>query len=225
MTLPRFLGTALLACLLSLPAFGHSVDHALEGAATSPARGARLETVEGRIHRVIIDDRIADVVIEVVSLQLDDGRAVKLNGDDVAALSTGDRVQVQGRRNGKALFAETVYVLVPAGAHATAPKRGSVALEGTLALLHADFFEEQRSEFVFELHDDAGHATTLELPTPPEALHKGMHVRVSGQPGSAGTAVVPDTITITSLGATKAKTILEKASRTTSVLVILMTFT
>ena len=83
--------------------------------------------------------------------------------------------------------------------------------------------DERQSEFVFELHDAEGKATTLRFPVVPEALQRGMQVEVAGRLAEGG-GVVPDTVTITALPAGEPKALTAKALKTNNVLVILMTF-
>ena len=73
-------------------------------------------------------------------------------------------------------------------------------LRGKLALLHADYFDNDKGEFILAVEDAAGDATPLALPRIPESLDKGMQVTVSGTVASDGVAFVPDEIIIESLG-------------------------
>ncbi len=213
------------ACLslsLALPLAAHQLHDPLEATPTTAAPGAAVEKLTGQVQRVTIDDRVAGVVLEVHSLRLDDGRGMALKSDQATGLQTGERVEVTGRRNGKAFFATEVH-RVPGSSAAPNPKARVTGLRGKLALLHVDRFDEDRSEFVFEVHDAAGHATPLSMPALPEALQKGMDVVVDGQVAADG-SVAPDTITILALPP-EPKSLFEKALKTNSVLVILMTFT
>jgi hypothetical protein len=98
-------------------------------------------------------------------------------------------------------------------------------LRGKLALLHADYFDSDKGEFILAVQDEAGDATPLALPRIPESLDKGMQVTVSGTVASDGVAFVPDEIIIESLGGSTSKATAAAGVVTDKVLVILMTFT
>ena len=100
-------------------------------------------------------------------------------------------------------------------------------MQGRLALLHADHFADARGEFIFELHEAGGEATTLEFPVPPESLQAGMEVVVSGRTAADRPGVEPDTVTILTLPAPQVSSLsaLAQAPLINNVLVILMTFT
>src|SRR5512135_475751 len=146
----RQCGLAALALFLALPLSAHQGRDPLELAPTAPAPGAAAERVTGQVHRLTIDDRVAGVVVEHYSLVQDDGQAVTLKGAGAAGLADGDRVEVSGRRNGKALFADVLRkVATPGKAPAAGPKT-AVRLQGDLRLLHVDRFDDNTSEFIFE---------------------------------------------------------------------------
>ncbi|MEP7208413.1 MAG: hypothetical protein ABI920_15865, partial [Casimicrobiaceae bacterium] len=167
--LVRLAGIATLGAFLALPSSAHEPRDPLDAAPAVPAQGAPVEALAGQLHRLTIDDRVAGIVLEAQSLRLDDGRGIALKGDQAVGLQTGDRVEVMGRRNGKALFATNVKRLATAGKPNNAKSRPTT-LQGTLALLHVDRFDEDRSEFVFEVQDAAGNRTPLSIPAAPEAL-------------------------------------------------------
>lgn len=220
----RHAGIAVLAASVSFAAAAHHLPDPLEATPTAAAQGAPLETQAGHVLRVTIDDRVAGVVLETYSLRLDDGRGIALKGDLAAGLQTGERIEVTGRRNGKAFFTTGLRrVAGPPPRGATSQKARRAELKGRLALLHVDHFDEERSEFVFEVHDAAGNAVPLALPALPEALQKDMQVSVAGETNADG-SVVPDTITILALPS-DAKAVVAKALKTNTVLVILMSFT
>ena len=193
----------------------------LSHAPKQPAAGAPDESVSGLVHRLVIDDRVAGVTITEYSARLDDGSAVALRGNVDPALATGDRVQATGRRNGSALFVSAMSAL-RAGSVSTGQRR---ELRGKLALLHADYFDSDKGEFILAVQDEAGDATPLALPRIPESLDKGMQVTVSGTVASDGVAFVPDEIIIESLGGSTSKATAAAGVVTDKVLVILMTFT
>lgn len=216
---------ALALCLfLSNLSGAHGPDHALEAAARAPAPGAAVETLAGSVHRLTIDDRVAGISLDIVSVTSDDGRSVVLRGDTALSdLRTGDRARVTGRRNGNALFVESARVTSRATGNQS--KAAPAAYEGTLKLLHVDYADERSSEYLFELHQDDGQVRVLQLPIAPEALQGGMKVRVSGRMGAGARTIVPDAVTVTALSPTDGKdAVVAKATRTNAALVILMTF-
>jgi hypothetical protein len=195
----------------------------LEAAPVAAAVGARAEQLSGLVHRLTIDDRVAGVVIESLSLELDGGGAVTLHGTLASGLETGARIQVTGRRNGRALFVSDVRHLAPPPAPAAQKSATRRTVRGKLALLHADHFNEGRSQFIFEVHDAAGAITTLEIPAIPPALQGGMEVEVQGR--AAGDAIVPDVVIVLALPPVTPKKVIGKAVQTNDALVILMRFT
>ena len=220
------IGAAALGLLACWPVSAHHGIDPLEAAAVAPAAGAPEERLAGRVHRLTIDDRVTGSVLELYSLELDDGTAVPIRGPQASGLEVGARIEVLGRRNGKALFVGGMRQLAPA-APAAAGKRADsrVQLAGKLALLHADHFAEARSEFVFEVHDAAGKPTRLDFHVTPEALHPGMQVVVNGVVAADGTGVAPETVTVEALASPVASLQTALATRTNNALVILMTFT
>ncbi|HZQ59883.1 MAG TPA: hypothetical protein VFC24_00960, partial [Casimicrobiaceae bacterium] len=171
---------------------------------------------------------MAGIVIEHYALELDDGTAVALKNVQGRDLDNGDRVEATGQRNGKAVFASAVRMLRAGSGHGVKHKANAGnTIEGTLKLLHADHFDSGRSDFIYEVHDDAGNVKRLDFAALPETLQPGMHVQVTGSPAADGVSVLPDTVAITALPmdtSTSAKEV-AKAVRTNNVLVILMTFT
>jgi len=224
----RAFGAVALGLLVCGPASAHHIADPLEAAALAPAAGAPEERLTGIVHRVTIDDRVIGSVIELYSVEQDDGSAVPIKGAETGGLEAGARVEVTGRRNGKTLFVSGVRQLAPPPAGANAAWKASplVQLEGTLALLHADHFEEARGEFIFELHGTSGTPTTLRFHVVPEALHAKMQVVVSGRVAADGAGVEPESVTVVGLPPqTSLQTDLAKAPTTNNVLVILMSFT
>ncbi len=213
-----------LSVFATLGASAHSFHDPLEAAPVAAAAGAPVERVNGEVHRLTIDDQVAGVTVTVHSLRLADGTAVALKGVEGAGLQSGERIEVTGARNGKAFFASGVR---RTGAAAPVLKAKAAQRTGKLALLHADHFDESRSEFLFELQDDAGQTTALRFPVLPDALQSGMRVSVTGTEAADGSGVLPDTVTITALPSTAStpRALTAKAVASKSVLVILMTFT
>ena len=193
---------------------------ALSHAPKQPAPAAPDERVTGWVHRLVVDDRVAGITSTEYSARLDDGSGVALRGIVDPALATGDRIQATGRRNGSALFVSAMsWERASSG-----PPAQRRELRGKLALLHADYFDDDKGEFILAVEDEAGDATPLALPRIPESLDRGMQVTVSGTLASDGVALVPDEITIESLGSGISKTMAAAGVVTDKVLVILMRF-
>lgn len=225
-----FSRVALLLTVLSLatPAAGHHEIDPLEAAPLAPAAGAAVENFEGVVHGVVIDDRVTGIVTEFYSLELANGKVLPLKGVQPGQVRTGAYLQTEGRRNGKSLFVTAIRELsMPSTRNAVTRKDAatSMAVEGTLALLHADYFDEDRSDFILEVHDAAGSTTVLELPAVPEALQRGMRVIVEGRGSPSAGRLVPDRVTILSLPPVRPTKTTAKAGTTSATLVILMTFT
>ncbi|HVF62701.1 MAG TPA: hypothetical protein VNE58_01745 [Casimicrobiaceae bacterium] len=200
----------------------HRLDP-LTSAPSGPAHGASVERAIGTMHRVLIDDRVARVGRPFYWLEADDGTSIALKDVPDRGFVSGDRVEVTGRRNGRTLFATDVRQRPEARRPTTPPGGSSVSLTGKLALLHADYFDDAHSEFVFEVHDASG-ATPLKLPVLPPELQREMQVIVSGTLTAARDGVVPETISILALPPAAFEKATAKAL-SSSVLVILMTFT
>src|SRR4051812_17653026 len=77
---------------------------ALAHAAKQAAPGAPVEILAGSVHRLVIRDTVAGVLVTEYSLRLDDGHVLALRDVADPALATGDRVEATGRRNGSAMF-------------------------------------------------------------------------------------------------------------------------
>ena len=68
-----------------------------------------------------------------------------------------------------------------------------VSLEGTLKLLHADYFAGGTSRFIWELEQDGGATSEIDIPIAPTDMHPGMRIVVNGM--RSGTMIAPDSIT------------------------------
>jgi len=69
--------------------------------------------------------------------------------------------------------------------------RGQVQRQGTLTLLHADYFAEGKSEQALVVHEDNGRDTHVRFSGPQPAL--GSHVSVTGIQAADGSVDVSDT--------------------------------
>src|SRR6185437_249786 len=147
------------ACALSLLACGHALAHDVSGRellaqSDHPVSVDAAEMVTGVVSDFVVDDPARGTSHRFVELQQDDGTMVSLRGAAADALTKGARVQVSGRRVGKPLEVERARTLTPAGA--TPVNKSSADVEGTLAILHADYFAEGTSRFVYEIHEATG---------------------------------------------------------------------
>ncbi len=155
-------------------------------------------------------------------LRLDDGSAISLRGGAAEGLENGARVRLSGRRYGNSLEAMNAEVLSPSSSVSNI-----FEVEGALAIAHADDFATGKSRYAYEVHDDAGGVTTLDVASLPSELHGGSRVRVSGKRSADGASLDPDTITIESEPAGQSAVqsdLVAKSATTNSVLVILANF-
>ena len=181
------------------------------------------KSLTGVVNEIIVDDSSKGVSQRYTELELDDGTLVPLRGNATDALARGDRVTVAGHQQGKALEVATTQIL--ARGRNTAPKAES-ELEGTLAILHADYFAEEKSTFIYEVHDVTGRAHRLKIGSLPSMLEPGMKVRVTGHAAAEQDSITPARITILArpTAGTHDKSVVEKAAVTRSVLVIMANF-
>ena len=216
-----FIVATWLACLAPLAA-AHGIAQATVAEPTTPET---TQALTGVVHEVIVDDSTKGISQRYVELELDDGTLVPLRGNAAEALAKGDRVTVSGHRRGKALDVNTTKIV--GRGQDTAPKTAS-ELEGTLAILHADYFAEEKSAFIYEVHDVAGKAHRLKVGSLPSILEPGMKVRVTGQIEPDQETMKPARITVLArprpASNDKEKSVVEKAVTTQSVLVIMANF-
>ncbi len=216
----RIVSIAWLAILILLLPRGPAAAHAL---AVDTASAEPIDVVSGTVLTVRIDNQVAQTTSVHRELRLDGGGVIALRGRAAETLATGARVSVTGRRAGSsAMNALSAQVL----SAAPAPSN-TVQIEGTLAIAHADDFANNRSHFAYEVRDDAGGATVLNVSTLPSDVHGGSRVLVSGKRGPDGSSLDPETITVESdaTGASAATSgLVAKSATTSSVLVILANF-
>jgi hypothetical protein len=207
-------------------AAAHALDP-LERSSRSPAKSAPIESVQGELLDVVIDDRVVGGSVRYRWLLLDDGSSLTLRGAALDGYSRGDRVQIVGQRNGTTLFA-TSAVRVPGRKRADdtgATGSSKAEIEGTLQMVHIDDFDAAKAWFEFDVTDASGRTVPLALRIRPAALQTGMKVRVNGRVRVDG-SVEPETIVILAHPARAAASrVNEKAAITNNVLVILIRFT
>jgi hypothetical protein len=218
------------AWALSLLACGYVLAHdvserQLLAQSDHPGSVDAAETLTGIVSDFVVDDPARGSSHRFVELQQDDGTMVSLRGGAADALTKGARVQVSGRRIGKPLEVEHARTLTPAGA--TPVNKASTDVEGTLAILHADYFAEGTSRFVYEIHEAAGAIREMRLGSMPSELEPGMRLRVVGRAESEGAAMIPDRITILArppATTSAAAETVAKAATVNTVLVIMANF-
>src|SRR6266508_2075574 len=217
-----FFIVATLALFTSLPAtIQQALAHPLGDAA---AAADSAEVVAGTVVAVVIEDRVKNTTFTHRELRLDDGTAVPLRGTVAERLEDGARVRIAGKRFGTPLEVENAEIL--ATPIPTEPA-AAAEVQGTLAIAHADDFAAGKSQYVYQVHDDAGGLTTLSIAVLPSGLRGGMRVVVSGQRGTDASSLRPQRITILAVpaGASGAETDMNALATTTnSVLVILANF-
>src|SRR2546427_3832406 len=213
--------------LLSLPAVtanAHHVPDVHVGAVPTPAASAPIETVTGTIRALVIDNRVTGQTTRLVALQLVDGRKLALNGAGLDALTQNASVEASGQRSGDALFV-TGYHVVAATAAASATAKVAAQVQGTLAIVHADNFDQGRSSYNYVVLGDDGRATPLQLAVMPDSLQIGMRVLVTGTMASDGFSLEADHITILAAAPPKAgANDVSPAPITNNVLVVLIKF-
>src|SRR4051794_10617808 len=130
-----------------------------------------LETLSGTVHEIIVDDPMRGAAHRYVELQLADGSLVPLRGANAEALTAGARVEVSGRHQGKALEIDGSRAL---SSNRQVEPKGAGEVDGTLAVLHADYFAEDRSTFIYEVHEASGGVRRLRMGSMPAPLEAGM---------------------------------------------------
>ena len=219
--------------IAALAAFAFTVSAGI-AAAHGPGGDAALETVRepsvaaqeslaGTVHEFVVADTTRGTSQRYVELQLADGSLVALQGPLADTLVKDSRVEVSGIRRGKPLAVDTVRSLP--GAPATTAK-AVMEVDGTLAILHADYFVDGSSTFVFEVHQASGKVQQLHLGSMPATLEPGMKVRVLGRAEPDGESMIPDRITVLARASTSDATqgAVTKAATANSVLVVMANF-
>ena len=211
------LAAPLFAALVLLAAGPRVVAHSL--AVDMPAT---IEDFSGTVLTVRIDNAATRQSSAYRELRLVDGSAMPLQGPSVESLPNGVSVRLVGQRHGNALEAMSAEVIAPSSGSSD-----SAEAEGLLAVAHADDFATGNSRYAYEVHEDAGGVTKLNIARLPAELHGGSRVRVFGKRGADGASLDPDTITIESEPASPSAVqsgLIAKAGTSNSVLVILANF-
>ena len=132
--------------------------------AVAEARSDAVETVRGTIAEVIVDDATRGTSRRNVELVLANGTRIPLSGPTAATLSSGASVEVSGRHRGRPLEVVAAHSLGQQGA--VQPPEATDEVDGDIAILHADYFESDRSTFIYEMRDANGHYRRLRMCPP-----------------------------------------------------------
>ncbi len=231
MSVPRLLSCLIVVLAVlagaSEGAHAHGDAHPRADGAKGIAPGAvALERLTGTVAEIVIDDRAGVVLYRYRELRQDDGTAVALQGAAALVPAAGSRVELAGRRNGKAFDVDAVNKV--AGTSAATALAPTDVVEGTLAIAHSDDFAAGTGRFTYELHTDDGRVRRLDLASLPDVLGYGMRLRVAGRTAADGIALQPSQITILAPGPGGANAprgdALQKAVTVNSVLVIMANF-
>ncbi|MGE5737400.1 MAG: reprolysin-like metallopeptidase, partial [Betaproteobacteria bacterium] len=181
------------------------------------------DSITGTVNEIIVDDVTRGSSSRYIELELADGTLVPLQGVIADTLSKGAHVEVRGRHRGRPLEVDSIRSLA-----ATKPVEPKAIgeIDGTLALLHADYFADDRSAFIYEVHDASGNVRRLRMASMPAALEPGAKVRVHGRVAPDGDSMTPERITVLARAAStsdKADGVV-KAATANSVLVIMANF-
>src|SRR5205823_3126155 len=142
------------------------------------------------------------------------------------ALRDGAGANVFGHRNATHLVVQQAQQRAVISTTRATSVAAAVQIQGTLIIAHADDFAGGRGRYIYELHDEAGRVTPLNIANLPADLHGGSVVIVTGRPSVDGVSIDPDTITIESdpTGTAVQSGLIAKSSTSNSVLVILANF-
>jgi len=159
------------------------------GNPNEPSARAKAVVLEGRIGQIIVDNRISGETRVYKVLEAGDGRRFLLRSTIAGALAVGAAVAVDGRADGKVLFADAIRPLTAAerqvGSLKSAAPTTPGELTGTLRQLHIDL-ADGTSEFMFSLVPDQGRRTLVSLGSQLGVLQNGMRVTVFGPVNADG---------------------------------------
>src|SRR5438270_1770997 len=210
--------------LAALPVQAHDGAAAFPASPQAPAASAPLEAVTGTVSDLVVDNRVSGLSTRYVTLKLDDGRNLALNGSGVDQLTKGMRVQATGQRAGDTLFVSAYHIV--AGEAATASITRALATaqaQGTLGMVHADNFDQGRSTYGLVVRDSDDRATPLVLAVIPDTLRIGMQVVATGTQATDGSSLEVSNITILAMPPPQSNGPLA-APITNKVLVVLVQF-
>ena len=216
----RTVGAAVVAVLLvaAPPALAHHVS-----ASKSALAGVRDGTPVVLAGRLAILDFIYGTGRErIYALVSADGTTTRIAfGPGAGALSQGMQLSVTGHASRGALIVDTQRTV---GQRSIAAAAKKLTVEGTLQLLHADYFDGGESRFIWTLEQDSGERSELDIAISPNELKSGMRVSVTGEPNTMG--IAPDSVAV--LAEPPARDVAAAtdvtAASTASTLVILLNF-
>jgi len=156
----------------------------------------------------------------IYALVGDDGSATRVQFGAGVTVQSGTRLAAVGR-------AVHGGVVIDRHQAQTAPRTAAgavsrVTVEGTVQLLHADYFDGGVTHFLWALRQDGGESSELDLPIVPTDLRSGMRLSVTGERTAAG--IAPDTIAVLAAEPAKTAGAVTAAASTAKVLVILLNF-
>ena len=109
----------------------------------------------------------------------------------LAALALGATAVASAHEVGGDPSAAPTLLAQSAGSKSNGGGRGQVQRQGTLTLLHADYFAEGKSEQALVVHENNGHDTHVRFSGPQPNL--GSHVSVTGTLAQDGSLDVSST--------------------------------
>ncbi len=190
---------------------------------TAPVASAPLVVATGTIHELVVDNRLTGIKTRYLSLRLDDGSAIALEGSGLDALRDGQRVDATGRNSGDTLSVTSTQVVTTKQTikAASASAQARTSIQGTLAVVHADYFDQGRGVYSVVVRSDQGQATVLKLAVVPDTLEIGMAVIAEGILSADGVTLDASSIAIVGWTAAAAP---DSAAAPANVLVMLIKF-
>jgi hypothetical protein len=178
--------------LATLPgAYAHHVDaHGAGSKAAALSDGASV-SLAGRLSVLDFIYMNGAGHERIYALVGEDGSATRLKFANGVTVRQGAQLSVSGHVKRGAVIVEQHESLSGPKVAAASSK---VAVEGTVQLRHADYFEGGTTHFLWILKQTGGAESELDLPIAPVELKSGMRVSVSGERGS--TAIVPNSIAV-----------------------------
>ena len=196
MMLTRCLRLFLISSICAaLPAAAHHVD---DGHAVMDVAATAVITLTGTVDSLVVVDRVNAKSQRYPILRQGDGSKVALRGDAVQVIKAGSQVSVTGSQTGTMFTVGGVEVQEAQPQAAPSVSTMPVQVAGRFMVAHADDFETGTSRFFYQVFDDKGGITEIDMPFLPSLLATGMQVVVQGSVAADGTSVDPATITIES---------------------------
>jgi hypothetical protein len=222
----RSIAMAALFFLAALPAGAHHGNDAVFAVPQPPEADAPMVSAEGIVHALPVDNRVTGVTTRYLWLQLDNGSTVALRGSGLDALTPGQHVELTGHSVGNTLFVTSAPTAVATKAtSANVPNApATLSVQGKLAVIHSDYFDQGRGDYGVVVLSTDGRATALKLPVVPETLQIGMSVIVQGTLAADGFSLDVSQMTIVASPDPAANAV-TSAQTTNNVLVMAIKFT